>query len=165
MENIPQPQFEKPEILRRETFVKMVENSIGTRLFNSIIAKKGEEIVDILGDGDLSCATFVSNILYLNHLLDNQRVVVGSLEKDLSASPNFEEISPENYLPKTGDVILWSKIIGVDGIAHRHFGFALSDEEAVSTTGISHSAIRHPLYKKPDTDIDRPIERIFRVKK
>lgn len=164
MENIPQPQFEKPEILRRETFIKMVENSVGTRLFNSIIAKRGEETIDILADGDLSCATFVSNILYLNHFLDNQRVVVGSLEKDLASSSNFKEISPENYLPETGDVILWGVIVGQDGVAHKHFGFALNNEEAVSTTGISHSAIRHPLYKKPDTDIDRSIERIFRVK-
>ena len=91
----------KPEILRKETFLKMVENSVGCKLFNSLIMKKDGEVVDILGD---------------------------------------------------------------DGAAHRHVGFVLNENEAVSTTGILHAAISHPLYKKPGTDIDRKIERVFRVR-
>jgi len=161
--NRSEPIAVKPEILRKETFLKMVENSVGCKLFNSLIMKKDGAVVDILGDGDVSCATFTSSILFLNRFLPEQKSTVPGLEKVISESDLFEEIPASDYLPIKGDIVFWEKIRGNDGADHRHVGFVLNESEAVSTTGISHSAIRHPLYKKPDTDIDRKIERIFRV--
>jgi hypothetical protein len=154
----------KPEILRKETFLKMVENSVGCKLFNSLIMKKDGKAVDILDDGDVSCATFTSSILFLNRFLPEQKSTVPGLEKVLSESDRFTEISMADFSPEKGDIVFWESIMGDDGAAHRHVGFVLNETEAVSTTGILHAAIRHPLYKKPGTDIDRKIERVFRVK-
>jgi hypothetical protein len=155
----------KPKILHWETYLKMVENSEGSRLFNSVIVEQGGQKVDLLNDGELSCATFVSNILYLNHFLSVQKTSVDSLEKVMLESLDFEVISPADYEPQVGDVVFWEKIIGEDGVAHRHVGLVLNEQEAISTSSASHQAIRHPLYKKPATGIDRQIERIFRYKK
>jgi len=160
----PEPVAVKPEILRKETFLKMVENSVGCKLFNSLIMKKEGKVVDILGDGDVSCATFTSSILFLNRFLPEQKATVPGLEKVLSESDKFIEISMTDFSPKKGDIVFWESIMGDDGIGHTHVGFVLNETEAVSTTGILHAAISHPLYKKPGTDIDRKIERVFRVR-
>jgi len=165
----PEPVAVKPEIMRKETFLKMVENSEGCKLFNSLMMKKGGEVFDILGDGDVSCATFTSNILYLNEFLSKRTTTVLGLEKILSEevkseSSRFVEITIADFIPEKGDVVFWESIMGDDGAAHRHVGFVLNENEAVSTSGIYHSVIRHPLYKKPGTDINRKIERVFRVR-
>jgi len=159
----------KSEILRKETFLKMVENSIGCKLFNSLIMKKEGQAVDILDDGDVSCATFTSSILFLNHFLPEQKSTVPGLKKVLSEevkseAGRFTEIPMVDFIPEKGDIVFWEEIIGEDGVGHRHVGFVLNENEAVSTSGIYHSVIKHPLYKKPGTDIDRKIEYVFRVR-
>lgn len=165
----PEPVAVKPEIMRKETFLKMVENSEGCKLFNSLMMKKGGEVFDILDDGDVSCATFTSSILFLNRFLPEQKSTVKGLSDVLSGETEFKpdrfiEIPIADFIPEKGDVVFWESIMGDDGAAHRHVGFVLNENEAVSTSGIYHSVIRHPLYKKPGTDIDRKIERVFRVR-
>lgn len=55
------------DIQIKENYFKFIENSIGGRMFNSLFVKKQEqeEIVDVLNDGEYSCAFFVSSVLFL----------------------------------------------------------------------------------------------------
>lgn len=153
----------KPEILRRETYLKMIENSVGSRIFNSLIAKVGLETKDLLGNGEFSCAVFVSSILFLNKMLPTQRATVDNLERDLDISEFYYSIPLNNYLPIRGDIMIWSKNEFI--ASHRHIGFVFSENEAISTSYKEKCVVKHPLeYNFKDPEIKRKIEKIFRYK-
>ena len=155
----------KPLILRRETYLKMIENSPGTKIFNSIFALVGDDKKDILENGGLSCATFVSNILFINGLLPQQRTTVNSLEKDLLASESYEQISPLDYIPEAGDIVIWEKIKFKNDTEHRHVGYILNEQEAISTSGIEKGVCRHNIYRNmEESEKNRRIEKIFRYR-
>lgn len=150
------------EILKKESYVKMIENSIGNKLFNSIIVReKDGTIKDLLNDGEYSCALFVSSILFLHSLTQKNRSTVNNLEKDLSENPLFK-ISNENNI-EAGDVLFWESVTYEDGSQNRHVGFAISNAEAISTNYIEKCVVKHPITKEiENTGTIRKIEKIFR---
>lgn len=150
------------EILRKETYIKMIENAVGTRLFNSLIVKEQDTVRDLLNDGEYSCAVFTSSVLLLNQKAARTRTTVNNLETDLLASDQFQQVSVGSAV-QAGDVVLWEKVRYEDGSENRHIGFALSDSEAVSTNYIQKCVVRHPLLTNiENTGEVRKIERIFR---
>jgi hypothetical protein len=152
------------EILRKETYLKMLTNSINTKLFNTIIVKDElGEVKDILNDGEYSCALFVSSILFLHSLTYKTRSTVLNLEKDLSENPLFIQISNQSEI-ESGDVLIWESVTYEDGSQNRHVGFAISDTEAVSTNYIEKCVTKHPINKEiENTGEVRKIEKIFRA--
>lgn len=153
----------KPIILRKETYLKMIENSVGSRIFNSIFALYNGEQTDILRDGEVSCAVFASSLLLLNSLTTNQRATVNSLEKDLLASPQFIKILDVDYRPQSGDVVIWENLKFSNGTVHRHIGFILNSKEAVSTDYKNKCVARHPIFNNSENpEKIRKIESIFR---
>jgi hypothetical protein len=143
------------KIIYKESYFKAIENSIGSRLFNSVMVEYGDsgKVVDLLNDGELSCAFFVSSILYLNKMFDAPHVTVKSVKEILSKSDKWREIYINDV--DLGDVIFWEKIKHKDGTEHAHVGFALNSDESVSTSSNNKSITKHPL-------IHRPIDVIYR---
>ena len=150
------------EILRKETYIKMIENSVGTKLFNSIIIKNETgEVQDLLNDGEYSCALFVSSVLVLHLLLPRARTTVANLEKELTDHKSFIEVPKESI--ETGDVIFWESVTYEDGSQNRHVGFAISSHEAISTNYIEKCVVRHATDKEiENTGKIRKIEKVFR---
>jgi len=156
---------DKPKILKKETYLKMIGNSIGSKLFNSIIAIDNGVEKDILNDGQVSCAVFVSNILFLNGLLSKQRATINSLENDLLSLPQFQQISEVNYKPEKGDMVIWESIKFNSGSEHRHIGFILNSKEAVSTDYREKCVVKHDIYRNTeDSTKIRKIEKVFRYR-
>jgi hypothetical protein len=150
------------EILRKETYVKMIENAVGTRLFNSLMVREDGAVRDLLNDGEYSCAIFTSGVLLLNQKVARTRTTVTNLEADLLASDQFSQI-PVGSEVQPGDVVLWEKVRYEDGSENRHIGFAVSQAEAVSTNYVQKCVVRHPLLTNiENTGEVRKIERIFR---
>jgi hypothetical protein len=151
------------QILKKESYIKMIENSVGNKLFNSIIVKEDDgTIKDLLNDGEYSCALFVSSILFLHSFTLKTRSTVNNLEKDLSENPIFKII--EDGSIKAGDVIIWESVTYEDGSQNRHIGFAISDTEAISTSYIEKCVIKHPINKQiENTGEIRKIEKVFRL--
>lgn len=149
------------EVLRKETYIKMVENAVGSRMFNSILVKENDEIRDLLNDGEYSCAVFVSSVLTLQQLLAKPRTTVKNLEADIAESTHFTEVPNGNVQP--GDILFWESVTYEDGTANRHVGIAVSHTEAVSTNYIQKCVTRHPLQTEVEnTGALRQIERLFR---
>ena len=149
------------QILKKETYIKMIENSVGIRLFNSIIAEVDGTQKDILNDGEFSCSCFVSGILLLNTLISKTRATVNNLEKDLLENTNFNEVSESDLRP--GDIIFWELVTYQDGSSNRHVGFAISKTEAVSTNYIAKCVTKHPIYTEVEnTNSKRKIDRVLR---
>ena len=104
---------------------------------NFYISENGVER-DVLEDGSLSCAVFVSSILYFHnslleffkkpHWIKFTHANVVSTEKDMLENGWYEikEL-------KSGAVIVWEKKqVNGDNVMHFHVGFCVSETEAVS---------------------------------
>jgi hypothetical protein len=140
----------KPEILLFDTYKSMIENSVGTKMFRNLYVKISNKKVDATDNGRLSCAFFVSSILYLSRLIKKPHGTVSSTIKDLLDS-DWIKIKK----PKVGGVIVWENIQWKDE-SHKHIGFCVAENEAVSTNWQKGVVTRHPL-----NNDKRKIEAIF----
>lgn len=143
------------EILRKETCLKIIENSIDSKLFNSVLAryKDGGAVVDILNDGEFSCAFFVSGVLTLMQAMDRPHATVAKLKALFEADADWHKVAFADREP--GDVIFYEKMKFDDGTENAHVGFVLTHDEAVSTDYVHKVIARHPVAK-------RPVETIYR---
>jgi len=132
----------------------MIDRCENIEIFRNFFVKNDNgEITDLLDDGDNSCASFVSNILYINFLIKLPCATVDSMEKTILDS-GWKESNDINSLEK-GDLILWEKN---ENYKNRHFGIYLGDNKCIQNS---------PEFKK--TTIKelnfRPIEKIFKYTK
>ena len=115
------------ELNRFKNYMLMVNRSVGSDLFRNLYASVDGEETDILRDGILSCAYFVSSVLFHCKLIDDLHTTVRGLEANLQRSgwTKIEE-------PKVGSVIVWEPTEFPDGGIRRHAGFYIGDAEAIS---------------------------------
>jgi len=109
----------------------MIENSEGSRIFNSLYVKEkdtGKEY-DVLNDGEFSDAVFVSSLLTIFGFMDRPHSTVTTLISKLKEN-GFMEVKGS---PKEGDVIVWEKIEFKEGSFNEHVGFYLDENRAIST--------------------------------
>ena len=109
--------------LLKPTLLKMIEGSVGTKMFrNNLFEEEGKE-VDILKNGNLSCAFYVSSIFYLLKMIGGVHATVAGTVSDLLAS-DWKIVSN----PEAGDVIIWV----ADETGHKHIGFCVGEGKSIS---------------------------------
>ncbi len=137
------------EILQKETYLKAVENSIGSTQYRSLMVryKDSGEVKDILEDGNLSCAYFVSSLLCLFGMIDRQRATVKSMLRFVTEDSAWSQVAFDDAAP--GDVVFYTEREFADGSLHAHVGFVLSEHEAVSTSDTKRCVIKHSLTYHP----------------
>ena len=113
------------KILLFDSYLKMIKNSVGTKMFRNLYLEKK----DITKNGRLSCAFFVSNILKIWGLISEGHANVSSTIKDMLKN-NWKKISKNKIKP--GDVIIWEKVKDINGKLHFHNGFYIGNKKAVS---------------------------------
>ena len=104
----------------------MAKASVGSPLFRNLYCTVNGEKQDILRDGDLSCAFFVSSILLPFRLPKNIHATVNGTVQALKES-GWTTINE----PKPGAIIVWSPQ-AVNGESHAHIGFYVGEGLAVS---------------------------------
>lgn len=133
-------QTEKVEPLFKETYIAMIENSEGTQMFQNLYARVNGEKKDITRAGELSCAFFVSSVLKIFDLIEEVHATVDGTVRDLYKSGWFEiegsidpstEGSTSKILP--GVIIVWEEK-EEKGERHKHIGFYLGNNEAISNS-------------------------------
>jgi hypothetical protein len=124
---------------KRKTLLKLIENSVGTKLFRNNYFFVDDKSKDLLRNGELSCAFYVSSILYLLKLIKDIHATVQGTIKDMEESDWYEIKKP-----KKGAVILWDK----DKTGHYHIGFYWNKKRAVSNVSSKKSPNFHPLNYK-----------------
>ncbi|MFA5230741.1 MAG: hypothetical protein WC422_05320 [Candidatus Paceibacterota bacterium] len=77
---------QQTKILTFETYLTMINNSVNCKIFQNLFAKVDNKTIDVLNGGELSCAMFVSSILYLFKFINNTHATVVSTIKDLKDS-------------------------------------------------------------------------------
>jgi len=124
---------------KRRTLFRLIENSISTKIFRNNYFLIDGKSKDILKNGELSCAFYISSILYLLKLVKDIHTTVQGTLKDLEES-GWYKINK----PKKGAIVLWDK----DEEGHYHLGFYWNNKKAVSNVSSKKSPNFHPIKYK-----------------
>lgn len=130
--------MEKPIKLERKTYLSVIENSVGTKLFKNFFIKKDDNEVDAMQNGQLSCAFFVSGILSMFNLILSIHGTVKNTVEDLEKS-NWVKVDE----PKPGSVIVWEEINFGNGDVHKHIGFYIGNNNAISNSYLKGIPVKH----------------------
>lgn len=125
------------EIDLKKSYLAMIKNSIGSKMFRNRYFFIRDKSKDILENGFLSCAFYVSSVLYLNGLISAIHCTVDGTVKDMRKS-GWQKIKK----PATGSVLVWEK--GKDG--HKHIGFYIGKNLAVSNNSTKKTPTKHKLH-------------------
>lgn len=135
---------EKPTLEFFLSYLKTIENSVGSNLFRNLYYRIDGKPLDVLDDGDLSCAVFASSILYLFGLIKERHTTVVKTIEDINESGWYEIKEP-----RKGALMLWGfkkKDDGTQG-THNHVGFYIDSENAISNDPATRVVARHhPTY-------------------
>ncbi|MCX6811189.1 MAG: hypothetical protein NT039_00640 [Candidatus Berkelbacteria bacterium] len=124
------PRKKKKEVvvfITKDSYLAAIKNSINTHLYRNFYAKVNNKREDIVKNGELSCAYFVSSILVIFSLIEGIHLTVNGTEKDLKTS-GWKKIKK----PEIGCVLIWVSKKYKDGGAHRHMGFYIGKDKAIS---------------------------------
>lgn len=111
-----------------DSYIATIKNSVGSKLFQTLWAEVDGEKQDVTQGGELSCAAFVSSILYMFELLEGRHATTASTVKDLERS-GWRRIEE----PREGGILVWEDKKFVDGY-YPHIGFYMGDEIAISNS-------------------------------
>ena len=119
---------QKVEPILMETYLRVIYNSTGSKIFKNLYAKVNGKKTDITQNGHLSCAFYVSSILFLFKLIREIHATVDGTAKDLRKS-GWKEIKK----PKLGSVLVWKEQRNIDdNKPHKHIGFYIGKAKAIS---------------------------------
>ena len=123
------------------SYLAAIENSVDSNLFRKLYYRiDGDNVIDVLDDGDLSCAVFVSSILYLFKLIKERHTTVKSTVEDMGTMGWYKI-----KRPKRGAIILWGYKKKSDGTLgkHRHLGFYINPKVAISNSSPKRMVAKH----------------------
>jgi hypothetical protein len=146
------PQQKTITPLIRDTYLAVIKNSVGTKMFRNFFVRTGGRKTDVMRNGDLSCAFYVSAALAMFKLIKEGHCTVDSTVNDLRRS-GWVEVKK----PRPGDVLVWEAADFGAGEEHKHIGFYVGAKRAVS----NNSRRGYPAEHDPTFGGKRKIEAIF----
>ncbi len=124
------------KIILNKSYIKAIRNSVGSNLFRNLYAHVNGKRKDILEDGVRSCAIHTSSLLYLFKLMRDAHATVKGTIADLEKS-GWIEIKR----PREGAILVWEAQKFGGRYAHKHMGFYIGKNKAIS----NHFKKRHPI--------------------
>jgi hypothetical protein len=138
----------KPKPLLVENYLLFAKASVGSAAFRKLYYLIDGKKIEILRDGDLSCAFFVSAILTIAGLMGVVHTTVKHTVRDLKRR-GWKPIKS----PVVGSVIVWAPKKFKSGETHRHIGFYLGGGKAVSNSSKKKSPQIHSWNFRPVEEI------------
>jgi hypothetical protein len=148
--------------LPKKSYLKMIENSVGSNAYRNfyVLDKTTGLELDVLRDGELSCASFVSSILTIFGLIDRPHATVKTVIENLTSEFGWEK--SKDICP--GDIVIW-EAYSIDGYNYNeHIGFALNKNEAISNSSENHAIAKHHITYGTNED-STPKRRIIGIYK
>ena len=148
-----------------KTYLAVIKNSVGTKTFRSCYARVGGKnnyiVRDVTEKGNLSCAFFVSSILVIFKLIKEIHLTVAGTIRDLELS-GWEKIKK----PKIGSVLIWEPVDFGGGGIHKHNGFYIGNNKAISNSAkLGYPVIHHWTFGNKNGQPGRKIIAIYWHKK
>jgi len=119
------------ETLIYDTYLRMIKNSVGTKLFRNLYLEINKERIDATRNGKFSCAYFVSAILLMSGLIKEMHATVDKTVKDME---KFGWKRRRIAKVKPGDIIAWERMMAEDKKLHSHIGFYIGNKKAISNS-------------------------------
>ncbi len=119
----------KMEILTYQNYLRTIRTSRGSRMFQRLYVLENNKKKDILKNGQLACAYYVSSILKIFDLISQPHTTVKSTLKDILKN-NWRETKKL----KPGNILVWQEKKYVNGQLHQHLGFYLGNNKAISNS-------------------------------
>lgn len=111
------------------SYLAAIENSVGAKTWQSFYAKVNNEEQDVMRNGELSCAYFVSSILAIFGLIDRAHATVDTTVEKLPQH-GWEQVET----PHPGDILVWETVTFEDDEAYPHIGFFIGHNQAISNS-------------------------------
>ncbi|MFZ2803851.1 MAG: hypothetical protein WA001_01375 [Patescibacteria group bacterium] len=124
--------------LLRESYLAAIKNSASSKTFKNFFATVDGKRQDILKDGKLSCAFFVSFVLFHFGLLKKPHTTVEGTVKDMENS-GWEK----TRMSRPGNVLVWEAENDDDSERHAHIGFDLGNGKAISNSSKKRMPVIH----------------------
>jgi hypothetical protein len=119
----------KPKPIIQKNYLLFARMSAGSPAFRKLFYRIQEKEIEILRDGDLSCAFFVSAVLKIFDLIDALHTTVRATVQNLKRR-GWKRIPK----PRIGAIIIWAPKRFKSDETHRHIGFYLGGGKAVSNS-------------------------------
>jgi hypothetical protein len=142
-----------------ETHLALIHGSVGSDLFRHLYTDfDGQFAVDVLLDGDIACVFYVSSILTLSGMTEGGvHSTMTVMLEDLKRS-GWQVIDD----PCPGCVVVWGeKLSDSDRHVHRHIGFYVGDDTAVSMHPRHKSPQYHPYGCRPIDEGRKTVEAFY----
>lgn len=139
-----------------DTYLAMINNAVGSQMFKNGYAEFYGVKKDVVNDGELSCAIFVSSILSIFNLIDEPHATVKSTVKKMEEAgwQKTDDLKP-------GSVLVWEAVDFGAGDPHTHIGFYVGHNEAVSNDFRTKKIIKHHFKYAGDELGERAITGIY----
>lgn len=135
---MPKQKIQKITPLLFGTYLAVIKNSVGSKMFKNFYAMVDGKKKDIMRDGDLSCGFFVSSVLFLFKLIKSGHGTIHSTIEDLKKS-GWKTIPK----PKIGSILVWETIVFKNGENNKHIGFYVGKDTAISTNSTTGRVYAH----------------------
>lgn len=115
------------KILTYQNYLEMIKASQDSQMFQRLYVLENKQKKDILKNGELSCAYYVSSILKIFDLISQPHATIKSTIEDMLKSGwrATKKLKP-------GNVLIWQEKKFADGTIHQHLGFYLGQDKAIS---------------------------------
>lgn len=110
-----------------DSYIKAIRNSIGSKLFRNLYAYVDGEKRDIARNGTLACDIYVSSTLLMFGLIDKLYATVDSCVSRLPKCGWYRIKKP-----RPGAILVWEAVKFPDRQKHKHIGFYIGKNKAVS---------------------------------
>ncbi|HNZ86526.1 MAG TPA: NlpC/P60 family protein [bacterium] len=108
-------------------YLNYSKKCIDSKIFRNYFIVKNNKKIDLLQNGKLSCAKFVSEVLLKFKLIEYAHLRVVSCVKDMNKN-NWKKVDINNL--ELGDVLVWDK----NKSGHYHMGFYIGNKRAISNS-------------------------------
>lgn len=130
------------KLLLKKNYLYTIKNAEGSKLFRNLFILEetdGRQVKkDILENGELSCAYFVTSILKLFNLIGEIHTTVAGTLKELQNQDKWTEVSLLDI--QAGDIVFWKNQDG-----YGHVGFAISKTQGISNSTEKRKPKKHDL--------------------
>jgi len=124
--------------LIKKTYLKTIKNSVDCNTFKNFFIEEDGKEIDAMQNGKLSCAFFVSGVLTMFDLIESVHGTIEGTVFDLEKSGWIKTDEPH-----PGDILIWeAKDCGAN-TNHRHIGFYIGNDLAVSNDYKKGVPIKH----------------------
>ncbi len=127
----------------RATYLASILGSVGSHQYQRYFGRRTDgSLIDVTDGGNFSCAVYVSSILTLCYLTTGGvHTTVDETVRDMCESGWYPIALTDR---REGSIILWDAAgVCSDGRKHRHIGFSIGCDEAISNGPQSRVPQRH----------------------